>query len=85
MSIVWLQFQIKKSIYDVVICNFANADMVAHTGNLEASIKACEVIDECIGKIVAEVSLRGGIVIIKISSIKLTNLRAERWEFMVNG
>ncbi len=56
--------QIKKSIFDVVICNFANADMVAHTGNLEASIKACEVIDECIGKIVAEVTLRGGIVMI---------------------
>ena len=56
--------QIQKNIFDVVICNFANADMVAHTGNLEASIKACEVIDECLGRIVAEVSNRGGVVMI---------------------
>ena len=56
--------QIQKNVFDVVICNFANADMVAHTGNLEASIKACEVIDECVGKIVAEVTNRGGVVMI---------------------
>lgn len=57
--------QIQKNIFDVVICNFANADMVAHTGNLAASIKACEVIDECLGKIVTEVvQNRGGVVLI---------------------
>lgn len=56
--------QIRKNIFDVVICNFANADMVAHTGNLKASIKACEVLDECVGKIVSEVNLHGGIVMI---------------------
>jgi 2,3-bisphosphoglycerate-independent phosphoglycerate mutase len=36
---------------DVIICNFANGDMVGHTGNLEATIKAVEIVDECIGKI----------------------------------
>jgi 2,3-bisphosphoglycerate-independent phosphoglycerate mutase len=36
---------------DVIIANFANADMVGHTGVLEASIKAIEVLDECVGKI----------------------------------
>jgi 2,3-bisphosphoglycerate-independent phosphoglycerate mutase len=36
----------------LVIANFANADMVGHTGNFEASIKACEVIDECLGRVV---------------------------------
>jgi len=56
--------QIQKNIFDVIICNFANADMVAHTGNLEASIKACEVIDECVGKIVTEVANRGGVILI---------------------
>jgi 2,3-bisphosphoglycerate-independent phosphoglycerate mutase len=56
--------QIQKNIFDVIICNFANADMVAHTGNLEASIKACEVIDEVIGEIVREVGNRGGVVFI---------------------
>ena len=37
---------------NLVIANFANADMVGHTGNFEASIKACEVIDECLGRVV---------------------------------
>lgn len=50
--------------YDVVIANLANADMVAHTGNLEATIKACEVLDEVVGQIVKEVFQRGGVVFI---------------------
>jgi 2,3-bisphosphoglycerate-independent phosphoglycerate mutase len=50
--------------YDVVICNFANADMVAHTGNLEATIKACEVLDEVVGQIVTDVFNKGGVVFI---------------------
>jgi 2,3-bisphosphoglycerate-independent phosphoglycerate mutase len=37
---------------NLVIANFANSDMVGHTGNFEASVKACEVIDECLGKVV---------------------------------
>jgi 2,3-bisphosphoglycerate-independent phosphoglycerate mutase len=37
--------------YDLVITNLANSDMVGHTGNLNAAIKAIEVIDECVGKI----------------------------------
>jgi 2,3-bisphosphoglycerate-independent phosphoglycerate mutase len=36
---------------DVIVCNFANGDMVGHTGNLEATIKAVETVDKCIGKI----------------------------------
>lgn len=56
--------RIKEEKYDVIICNFANADMVAHTGNLEASIKACEVIDDVVGQITREVFHRGGVVMI---------------------
>ena len=37
--------------HDIVICNFANADMVGHTGSLEAAIAAVEAIDECLGRI----------------------------------
>jgi 2,3-bisphosphoglycerate-independent phosphoglycerate mutase len=37
--------------YDLVILNFANCDMVGHTGNMEAAVKACEAVDTCIGKI----------------------------------
>jgi 2,3-bisphosphoglycerate-independent phosphoglycerate mutase len=38
--------------YDLIICNYANCDMVGHTGNLPAAIKAVETIDACLGKIV---------------------------------
>jgi 2,3-bisphosphoglycerate-independent phosphoglycerate mutase len=41
--------------YDVVITNFANPDMVGHTGVMEAAVKAIEAIDECVGKVVAAV------------------------------
>lgn len=56
--------KIKLNTFDAVICNLANADMVAHTGHLEATIKACEVVDECVGKIVTEVLSRNGVVLI---------------------
>ena len=47
--------------HDVIICNFANADMVGHTGNLEAAVKAVETIDHCLGRIVRAVRDAGGI------------------------
>ena len=48
----------------LVIANYANADMVGHTGNFAASVKACEVIDECLGKVVEAVASKKGKVII---------------------
>jgi 2,3-bisphosphoglycerate-independent phosphoglycerate mutase len=42
---------IKNREYAAIICNFANGDMVGHTGDLDASIKAVEVLDECMGLI----------------------------------
>jgi len=48
----------------LVVANFANADMVGHTGNFEASIKAVEVIDECLGRIVDAVLAKSGKLII---------------------
>lgn len=56
--------KLSSDIYDFMCVNLANADMVGHTGNLTAGIKACEVIDECVGKIVQAVILRGGVVLI---------------------
>lgn len=56
--------RIQAETYDAIICNFANADMVAHTGNLDATIKACEVLDEVVGAVVKEVFARGGVVLI---------------------
>jgi 2,3-bisphosphoglycerate-independent phosphoglycerate mutase len=59
-----LKEELKKNIYDFVLLNFASTDMVAHTGNLEASIKAVEVVDRCIGDIAKEVLSLGGQVLI---------------------
>lgn len=41
-----------KDEFDFIVVNFANGDMVGHTGNYEASIKAVEAVDECLGKII---------------------------------
>ncbi len=46
---------IRSGKYDVVIANFANPDMVGHTGVEEAAIKAIEAVDECVGKVVAAI------------------------------
>ncbi len=50
--------------YDVIVMNFANPDMVGHTGFLEAAIKAAEVVDECVGRILDKVKNLGGAVIV---------------------
>ncbi len=50
--------------FDVVIINYANGDMVGHTGVMEAAIKAVEVVDECIGKVYEKVESLGGCMII---------------------
>jgi 2,3-bisphosphoglycerate-independent phosphoglycerate mutase len=42
---------IKSGKYDVIICNYANPDMVGHTGNFEAAVKAIETIDTCLGRV----------------------------------
>jgi len=56
--------QIKKKKYDFCMVNFANPDMVAHTGNLKATIKAIEVTDACVGKIVEANKKVGGVTAI---------------------
>jgi 2,3-bisphosphoglycerate-independent phosphoglycerate mutase len=49
---------------DVIICNFANPDMLGHTGNLSATQEAIHCIDDCIGKLVAALQAQGGEAII---------------------
>ena len=46
--------------YDAIICNFANADMVAHTGVFDAAVTAVETLDECLGAIAAALERSGG-------------------------
>jgi 2,3-bisphosphoglycerate-independent phosphoglycerate mutase len=50
--------------YDVIVLNFANADMVGHTGIMEAAVKAIEVVDDCVGRLTAKVLDKGGRAII---------------------
>jgi 2,3-bisphosphoglycerate-independent phosphoglycerate mutase len=50
--------------YDVIICNFANGDMVGHTGNMEAAKKAVEAMDKCIGDIISATENISGSLII---------------------
>ena len=55
---------IKSGEYAFVVINFANPDMVGHTGNMLAAIKAIETVDECIGKIVNATGEMGGSILI---------------------
>jgi 2,3-bisphosphoglycerate-independent phosphoglycerate mutase len=55
---------IRSRKYGAIICNYANADMVGHTGNLEAAKSAIEVLDRCIGAAVTAMREVGGEVLI---------------------
>ncbi|MBH5320883.1 2,3-bisphosphoglycerate-independent phosphoglycerate mutase [Paenibacillus sp. GSMTC-2017] len=56
--------EIEADKHDVIILNFANPDMVGHSGMLEPTIKAVEVTDECLGKVVEAVLAKGGVCLI---------------------
>lgn len=59
-----LEGAIRSGRYDAIICNYANADMVGHTGNLEAATLAIEAIDGCLGRVISAMRARGGEVLI---------------------
>lgn len=56
--------RIKSNQYNLIVLNFANMDMVGHTGVLEAGIKAVETVDSCVGKITKEVLSQNGVLYI---------------------
>jgi len=56
--------RIQSKKYDVIILNFANCDMVGHTGVFDAAVKAMETVDECVGKVTKAIFEQGGIVLI---------------------
>ncbi len=55
---------IEKGIYSLVVINYANPDMVGHTGNIEAAIAAVETVDHCLGKLLQSVHKVGGTTLI---------------------
>jgi len=56
--------ELDSGIHDVIILNFANGDMVGHTGVISAAVKAVETVDECVGKVVDKVLELGGVALV---------------------
>ena len=56
--------RIQSGSYDFIVLNFANMDMVGHTGVLEAAVKACETVDTCVGKIIAQLKQVNGVALV---------------------
>lgn len=55
---------IQQGIYALVVINYANPDMVGHTGNMEAAIQAIETVDRCLGRLLEAISRAGGTALI---------------------
>ena len=55
-----LEQAIREGRYDTIICNYANGDMVGHTGDFEAAVKAVETLDHCVGRLMAAIRDTGG-------------------------
>ncbi|MGF1591408.1 MAG: 2,3-bisphosphoglycerate-independent phosphoglycerate mutase [Pleurocapsa sp.] len=55
---------VDQQIYSLIVVNYANPDMVGHTGNLEAAIEAIETVDSCLGKVIETVTKAGGTLLI---------------------
>lgn len=55
---------INSNKFDLIVINFANPDMVGHTGIMDAAIKACEAVDKCVGEIAEKVKEKDGIMFI---------------------
>lgn len=72
--------RIQSNQYDVIIVNYANPDMVGHTGILSAAVKAVGVIDECLRRVVTAVKEAGGTVIITADHGNLEQMVDEKGE-----
>ncbi len=55
---------INKRVYSLMVINYANPDMVGHTGNMDATVQALEVVDNCLGRLLESISRVGGTAII---------------------
>jgi 2,3-bisphosphoglycerate-independent phosphoglycerate mutase len=68
MSVYEVTDQLVKAIedkrFDVIICNFANGDMVGHTGVMDAALKAVAAVDECLGRVEQAIKNVGGVLIV---------------------
>ena len=56
--------KIDSQLFDMIVLNFANMDMVGHTGILSAAVRACEAVDVCVGKVVDRILEKGGVALV---------------------
>lgn len=63
--------------FDLIVCNYANADMVGHTGNFEATVKAIDTLDTCIGRVVSALKEVGGEALITADHGNAEKMRDE--------
>lgn len=68
---------IRTGDYDLIVMNYANPDMVGHTGIFEAAVKAVEVVDACVGRVVDEVLALGGAVLLTADHGNAEKMRDE--------
>ncbi len=68
---------IESGTYDVIICNFANPDMVGHTGNFDATVQAIEALDKCLGRVVEAVEKMDGELLITADHGNAEQMRGE--------
>jgi len=66
--------QIATDKYDFIVVNYANPDMVGHTGNMKATIKAIEILDNLLGQLVQAVQIKNGVVLITADHGNAENL-----------
>lgn len=75
--------EMRENKFDFIVMNFANPDMVGHTGNMGAAIKGIETVDECVGKIVEETLAREGHIFITAdhgNAEEMKNLRTGKMD-----
>jgi 2,3-bisphosphoglycerate-independent phosphoglycerate mutase len=68
---------IAQNKYDTIILNYANCDMVGHTGSIPAAIKAVETVDECVGKVVDAILDNDGVALITADHGNADKMRDE--------
>jgi len=71
-------------VYDFILVNFANPDLVGHSGKFEAVVKACEVVDECVGKIVEKGKKNGYWIMVGADHGNAENMKYENGEVDVS-
>jgi 2,3-bisphosphoglycerate-independent phosphoglycerate mutase len=69
---------IESGRFDAIICNYANADMVGHTGNFDAAVAAVEALDACLGRLVEAIEQVGGNLLITADHGNVEQMRDDR-------